>query len=708
MIVDVNKVYNEFGGGLPDITAVRDYLMYVYDHWTPRPAYVLFLGGGSYDYKGILGFPSNRVPTWQSVESLDDVDSYSTDDFFVKFGTSSAISLIVGRISARNPAEAGIVVDKIIRYDQNSIQDSWKTRMLFIGDDAWTSDHGNSDGTIHSRDSEILASSIYTPDEFEKKKVYIAEYPTENTAVGRRKPGAYSDIIDQINKGVLVLNYAGHGNPNVLAHERIFEVGTSIPQLFNTDRLTVFFLATCNFSQFDNPKSLTGGEILMNRREGGAVGVVSATRKVYAGANAQLNQGTYRQMFVQDAFGRVVVKRPATALYLHKVSGANSENDQKFFYMGDPTMRLQYPQRHASIDSINGERVDSVGGVPRQSLIQLKSLSRVTVKGTVRNESNEIDESYDGTLSLIVNDATRQQTIVDFYPGANWSYLAAGGTIYRGENSVRNGRFEAAFVVPKDIAHADTTDNARLVAYFSDASKDGVAYTGKVFVGGTDTTAGVDSEGPEITISLENRSFRPGDLVTENPMLYLDFEDSSGVNTSGSGIGHRIEAWLNNSTQSIDLTEHYASKLDDYRQGTVQYKLEGLQQGRNTILVRAWDSYNNSSVAETFFEVAASNRLAVSDVFNYPNPFARETEFTFRHNRTDPIDITVKVYTVAGRAIQTLETQSSGETYVRIPWDGRDRDGDLLANGVYLYKLIVKTADGSLGTEALGKMSIIR
>ncbi|MGB6121492.1 MAG: C25 family cysteine peptidase, partial [Bacteroidota bacterium] len=221
VIVDVNKVYNEFGGGLPDITSVRDYLKYVYDHWTPRPAFVLLLGGGSYDYKGILGFPSNRVPTWQSVESLDDVDSYSTDDFFVKFGTSSAISLIVGRISARNSTEAETVVDKIMRYDQNSTQDSWKTRMLFIGDDAWTSDLGNSDGTIHSRDSEILASSIYTPDEFEKKKVYIAEYPTENTAVGRRKPGAYRDIIDQINQGVLVLNYAGHGNPNVLAHERI-------------------------------------------------------------------------------------------------------------------------------------------------------------------------------------------------------------------------------------------------------------------------------------------------------------------------------------------------------------------------------------------------------------------------------------------------------------------------------------------------------
>jgi hypothetical protein len=155
VIVDVNKVYNEFGGGIPDITAVRDYLKYAYEHWTPRPQFVLFLGGGSYDYKGILGFSSNYVPTWQSVESLDDVDSYSTDDYFVKFGTSSAISLILGRISARNAAEAETVVDKVIRYDQYSTQDSWKTRMLFIGDDAWTSDNGNSDGTIHSRDSEV-------------------------------------------------------------------------------------------------------------------------------------------------------------------------------------------------------------------------------------------------------------------------------------------------------------------------------------------------------------------------------------------------------------------------------------------------------------------------------------------------------------------------------------------------------------------------
>ncbi len=104
-------------------------------------------------------------------------------------------------------------------------------------------------------------------------------------------------------------------------------------------------------------------------------------------------------------------------------------------------------------------------------------------------------------------------------------------------------------------------------------------------------------------VYLDSRSFRPGDMVSERPTLIVDLRDSSGINTSISGIGHRIEAWVNNSMQSKDLTESYTSKLDDYREGTVEYPLNGLAQGRNSIRVRAWDSYNNSATAETFFDV---------------------------------------------------------------------------------------------------------
>jgi flagellar hook assembly protein FlgD len=137
-------------------------------------------------------------------------------------------------------------------------------------------------------------------------------------------------------------------------------------------------------------------------------------------------------------------------------------------------------------------------------------------------------------------------------------------------------------------------------------------------------------------------------------------------------------------------------------------QLGPLATGRNTVRVRAWDSYNNSAQTETYFEVASSSQLTIADLFNFPNPFKNETSFTFRHNQTGTVHAKVKVYTLAGRAVRTIETTSDGGSFVRIPWDGRDEDGDPMANGVYLYKVIVRTEDGRFTSEALGKLSIVR
>jgi len=468
------------------------------------------------------------------------------------------------------------------------------------------------------------------------------------------------------------------------------------------------FLATCNFSQFDDAQNYTGSELLMNKTDGGASAVISASRKVYAQGNGALHRGTFRYLFSRDAFGRAVMERPATALFLFKASGSNSVNDQKFFFMGDPTMRLVYPTGFASIDSINGQPVDSINGVVRSSPILLKALSKVTMVGTVRDAANSPDTSFNGTLALGVNDVSRERTIVNFYPGYNWHYLASGGTIYRGENSVVSGRFRATFIVPKDISYADTSGRGRLVAFTSRSANDGLGLSTAVQISGTDSSAIVDHDGPAVEISLNSRSFRPGDVVSENPTLIVDLRDSSGINTSTAGIGHRIEAWLNNSTESVDLTEYYTSTKDNFHEGAVEKQLSGVQYGRNNIRVRAWDSYNNSTTTETYFEVASSDQLSISDLFNYPNPFADETQFTFRHNQSGTLDVQIKIYSVAGRLIQDLQTVSTGEMMVRIPWDGRDRDGDKVANGVYLYKVLVRTIDGRFASEAIGKIAVAR
>lgn len=716
IVVTVDEIYNEFSSGVPDVSAIRDFLKYSYESWAPLtpPEFVLMLGAASYDYKGIFGAKSSFVPTWQTTENpFDDINSSATDDFFGRISTSRSPWFSMGRLNARTVNEANFLVERIIAYEENSARDAWKTRIIYVGDDGYTPDASRGEeGTLHTGQIESIAEN-YTPGIFEKKKIYLEEYPTVQTAQGRRKPGAYQDIIDEINRGALIVNYTGHGNPTVWAHESVFSVSTSIPLLVNANKLSVFFAATCNFSQYDDPRRYTGAELLMNKEGGGAIAVVSASRKVYADQNFELHRGIYSNMFALDQFGRTLVKRVSTAIYLYK-SGFNDSNDEKFLLLGDPTMHLQFPRGYAYIDSINSQPVDTVNGIPRSNAIQLQSLARVTIKGTIRDASNQLDANASGRLTLLVNDATRRITIPTFF-GGPFAYLTSGAIIYRGENSVSNGKFTARFVVPKDIAYADSTTRGRIVSYFINAnsSNDGVGYTTKVAISGSDPNAPVDTEGPSIKITLGNSyesgsSFRPGDVVNEKPMLFVDLVDSNGINTSTSGVGHRIEAWINNSSRSNDLTEFYTSRLDNFQAGTVQYPLRDLPQGRNTIKVRAWDTYNNARDAETYFEVMSSDQLRVVDVINYPNPFAKGTAFTFRHNQPVPVNATVKVYTIAGRLIKTLENPLASDSFVSIQWDGRDRDGDVLANGVYLYKIVVRTVDGRFSSEVLGKLAIAK
>ncbi len=705
LVVDVNKIYNEFSGGVPDITAIRDFLKYAYDNWTPAnpPDFVCFFGQASYDYKGIAG-KSSYVPTWQSDDSYNEIQSTATDDFFVRFGDPLSFErsrpwMISGRLNARSAREAEIQVDKLIAYDTQSARDPWKLRIMYVADDGWSPEYN--DGADHTRGAETLAS-FYTPEVFDKKKIYTEEYPLVQGGQGRRRPEAYQAIIDGINRGALIVNYTGHGNPTVWAHESIFSVQTSIPQLVNANKLCVFFGATCNFSQFDDFNRSTGSEILLNKIGGGAIGVVSASRKVYSNDNQRLNNGIYQAMFVEDA-GRVIVERVATAIYRYKQT-SNDNNDEKYFLLGDPTMRLQFPSSSISIDSVNGFAVDA-----SSARIQLRSLARVTVKGTIRNQSNEIDSTVSGKTVLVVNDATRDVPI----PTIAYHYAATGSIVYQGENSVSRGKFSATFVVPKDIAYADSTTSARLVAYFTSAQAEGAGYTRKIWVGGTDATALRDTAGPSIRILLgntyeESLSFRPGDMVNEKAKLFVDLLDSNGVNTSTSGVGHRIEAWINASAQSIDLTEFYSSKLDNYQAGIVSYPFLDLPKGRNSIKVRAWDTFNNANNAESYFDVLSSEQLSIVNVMNFPNPLTKNTVFTFRHNQNVPVDATVKVYTVAGRLVRTLDVYAAGESFVSIPWDGRDRDGDVLANGVYLYKVLVRTVDGRFSSESLGKLAVAK
>ena len=90
---------------------------------------------------------------------------------------------------------------------------------------------------------------------------------------------------------------------------------------------------------------------------------------------------------------------------------------------------------------------------------------------------------------------------------------------------------------------------------------------------------------------------------------------------------------------------------------------------------------------------------------NYPNPFGRlpsnpETEIRFQLPRAS--HVVVKIFNTLGEEIRTLVDKQYEPGYHLIRWDGKDKNGNPIASGVYLYKL----ETGSFSE--VKKMSLVR
>ncbi|MCU0364340.1 MAG: type IX secretion system sortase PorU [Ignavibacteriaceae bacterium] len=696
IVIDIEKIYNEFSCGIQDISAVRDFIKYAYDNWQIKPEYFLFMGKGTFDYKNIEGFGDNYIPAWETEESLKMIggrDSYCTDDFFARVdGEDLEPDLAFGRLTVRSLNEANAYIDKIVHYEKNSERGNWRNLLTLVADDGLTSS-GN-DLQLHTAQSENLTITSI-PASFDLKKIYLADYPAVITGNGRRKPAVNTEILKIMNQGTLMVNYVGHGNPDVWAHEFVFERGVAIPQLKN-DKYFFLCAATCDFGIYDVPNYRSGAEDLLFLKDAGAIATFSASRLVYSGLNSTLNRVFLDYLFKEP---REEFNLPVTlgyAVYRTKID-LNQVNDQKFHLLGDPTLRLNMPQYFGSIDSINGQLLSAD--------VQVRALSNTKIAGTILKPDGTKWTEYNGEGLLTVFDSERIKLLEEIN---NYPMRIQGGIIFRGRVSVTGGDFEAEFVVPKDISYENK--NGKIIFYFFDLESDGLAYTNKIIVGGTDTTAVNDGEGPEIEIFFDNAAYISSYLVGPDPNLIVRLFDETGLNTTGTGVGHKLEGILNkNQGSPIDFTDYFVGELDaGGKKGEINYKFNKMNDGDYSIEVKAWDVFNNFSNEESFFTVVSTNDLVVRDIYNYPNPFSSNTSFTFQHNLSRPVDVKINVYTIAGRLIKQIEEKNINQKFVKINWDGRDEDGDQLGNGTYLYKLIVKTTDGEFTQSVLGKMAVVK
>ncbi|MCX7875840.1 MAG: type IX secretion system sortase PorU [Melioribacteraceae bacterium] len=687
----IDEIFNEFSCGMIDPMAIRDFLKYAYENWQTKPFYVLLFGDGTYDYLNTVKDNKNFIITYQTENSIDEISSYTSDDYFVRIsGNDLKPDLAIGRLTIQTAKEADNAIDKIINYETVQGKGDWRNTITLVADDGPTS--SRDDGSLHTSQSESLALKIL-PEFIYQKKIYLVAYPTVYVGLGRRKPDVNKAIIDAINEGTLLLNYIGHGSPELWAHENVFVKTTTIPQLKNSN---YFFLtaATCDFGLYDDPAIQSSAETMMNLQNAGSILAYTSSRIVYSNYNAELNEILYNNLFNLKDNG--LPARVGLSYYMTKQYMVDRENDEKFHLFGDPAIRMNMPVLPISIDSINGRAT--------KDLTQISALSNVKIKGSVKTLDGKINP-VNGEVVISVFDSERGI----FYQEMDYTVKQQGGLIFKGRASVKNGLFETSFVVPKDISYENK--NGKMIAYFFNNQIDGVGYSKNFTVGGTNPNAVNDNKGPEIEIFFDNENFANAYLVNSDFTLIAKLKDQTGLNTTGTGIGHKLEAILNDDiTNSIDLSNNFVGDLNSGgKSGVVKYNFIGMKDGDYKIKIKAWDVFNNLSTQEANFTVVSNEKgIILKDVYNFPNPFSSFTTFTFQHNYSSSINCKIKIYTVAGRLIRTIEINDMINKFVKIDWDGRDDDGNQIANGTYFYKLIVESVDGSFKKSVIGKLAVIK
>ncbi|RPJ43370.1 MAG: hypothetical protein EHM19_08840, partial [Candidatus Latescibacterota bacterium] len=101
------------------------------------------------------------------------------------------------------------------------------------------------------------------------------------------------------------------------------------------------------------------------------------------------------------------------------------------------------------------------------------------------------------------------------------------------------------------------------------------------------------------------------------------------------------------------------------------------------------------------------DRFRVVGLLNHPNP--TESSTGFYYNLTDSADrVRAEVFTLGGKKVRVIDGLSGRVGYNANPdaWDGSDADGDRVANGVYLFRIVATRAGEK--TEAIGKAVVTR
>jgi len=689
-VFNVSQIFNEFSGGIADVTAIRNFVRLLYrksqTNNTSKLKYLLLFGKGTYDNVHPVTIENPcYIPTWQSESSINPVSSFVSDDYFGLLGDDEGgqngiVDIGIGRISCESVAEAKAVVDKTLHYNSSSTLGEWRNNICFVGDDQ--------DNNIHVSDSEQLANFVnLNYPTFYTNKIYLDAYKEVTTPI-QLYPDVNIAINSMVKEGALIINYVGHANEDEWAAEKVLTI-SNIDNWSNINKLPVFVTATCEFSRWDLKNKQSAGEHVLFNKVGGGIALFSTTRIVYSSSNYEMNKSFFKYVFEKDKDGNTL--RMGDIIRLAKNELGGTVNASKFALLGDPALQISYPKYNVKTLEINNKPVEQLNDT-------IKPLSVVSVWGEIQNLKGEKISGYNGTLFPSVFDKPMQVSTLGNNGQTPFTYSVQNSILFKGNVTVKNGEFSFSFEVPKEINYKIGDGLIRYYSQSADTDASGCYTTLKL--GGSPNTVSNDLTGPTVKLFLDDENFVDGDNVSKSPLLIVYLEDESGINTSGSAIGHDITMTIDNNTDKIYiLNDYFQSEKDSYKNGKVVYQLPALEDGEHILKFKAWDLANNSTEKSVKFTVASA--LSIKKLIAYPNSFGEFTDIITGHNRFgEKMTVDIEFFSQQGILVDQIKTETSSSGFATLPirWNP-GLNNHKPAPGIYHYRVRLTATDGSMAVK---------
>jgi len=735
-VINPIHIYNEFSSGTPDATAYRRFMKMFYDRSrsdTEKPQYLLLFGDGSYDNRFITtdwtSKPDKKrfLLTYQTQESLGPT-SHVVDDYFgfltdnsgqnVRFDT---VQLGIGRFPITSLTKAKEMVKKVIDYAGST--GKWKNRVAFVADDGNTSDNWD---TEHQISADNLADVIEAkrPD-YIVNKIFFDNYP--RTLTGQ---SGYKGVTDRIKKllddGLFLINYIGHGDTQSWSEERVLT--QNMINKMQYAYLPIWITTTCDFCRFDATATSAGESVFLNSK-GGGIALFTTSRVTYHPSNYNLNRSIIDILFSEKRNYNLRLGDVIRQAKHENIDGKGRGQQFGFCLIGDPALKIYYPQNVAEIQTINDIPVSD------DALFQFKARENIAIEGTITNSTGAVNSEFNGVIDFVImdnrdtfetrgnNKATitglngKKEEVIRKIKYVDYKSMISSSLM----TQVVDGHFRLEFEMPEDISYSDinpdksprfTNGKISMHAYHTDNIQEASGSFSNYKAGGTADEYSTDDDGPEIRkIYLNDSTFVDGDKVNETPYFVAYVWDKSGINTSGNSVGHDIILRTSNTFHTFyNLNNYYTPIFENKGEGIIQFSIPKLLPGMYTAEFLIWDIRGNSSVKEFSFEVVEGLKPNLYEIIASPNPAREYVHFRLSHNRPkSDLRATVYVYDLKGSMIWVKSVEGSSELFKDfvVEWNLLDMNNSRVKPGVYIYRADISSNKSREATKAQ-KIVILR